>query len=293
VRADSPNLEAFLAAPSEDVAAVAPKTIIFAPGGTRRRAALAGISPQSEAYAHWSRRQMIDCCARWFEHGVEHLFMNVLRPAQLAEIGYYRSRVLNWLDWGLAGDDALADYARNGWRVRLLGAEPIPELRDAARRLLAASSAASGPTLWFFVVPTPDAPLLRLLSAIQQLPEPSLEAIFRTLYGEPIPLATMFVGFGKPLLAPDLLPPLLAGELQCYWHQRPGYDLDAQTLRQIIYDYAYLRSTWVPDKSARYEEILAQRTVWEQPVVLGVGRRVGSFWYPSQPDEQQVAVEKV
>ena len=89
------NLEDFLAAPIEQVAAAAPATMIFAPGGTRRRAALAGISPQSEAYAQWSREQMIACCGRWFEHGIRHLFMNILRPAQLAETGRYRERLLN------------------------------------------------------------------------------------------------------------------------------------------------------------------------------------------------------
>jgi hypothetical protein len=281
-----PTLEAFLSAPAERVAQVAPATMIFAPGGTRRRAALAGISPQSEEYARWSREQMIDCCARWFAHGIQHLFMNVLRPAQLAETGYYRERVLAWLAEGLAGAGPLAEYLARGWRVRLLGAEQLPELRDAADRLQAATPAAPGPTLWFFVVPTPEAPWRWLRSALVQTEHLSSEAIIRRLYGEPVPPATLFVGFGKPMVAPDLLPPLLAGELQCYWTQRPGYDIDQRSIRKIIYDYAYQRTTWVADKSARYEGIAAQRQIWEQPLVLGLGRRVGAFWYPRQEDDQ-------
>jgi hypothetical protein len=276
----SPTLEAFLSAPAERVAQAAPAAMIFAPGGTRRRAALAGISPQSEEYARWSRSEMIDCCARWFEHGVRHLFMNVLRPAQLAETGYYRERVLAWLAEGLAGAGPLADYAARGWRVRLLGAEQLPELRDAAARLRATTPDARGPTLWFFVVPTPEAPWQWLRSALDDVTNPTTEAIVRRLYGEPVPPATLFVGFGKPLVAPDLLPPLLAGELQCYWTQRPGYDMDARSIREIIYDYAYQRTTWMADKSSRYEDIAAQRQIWEQPLVLGLGRRVGAFWYP-------------
>jgi hypothetical protein len=281
-----PTREAFLAAPVEQVAQVAPATMIFAPGGTRRRAALAGISPQSEAYAGWSRAQMIECCARWFEHGVQHLFMNVLRPAQLAETGYYRERVLGWLAEGLAGTGPLADYARQGWRVRLLGAELLPELRQAAERLSAATAAAQGPTLWFFVVPTADTPWQWLRSALDGTSTPTTSEMIQRLYGEAVPLATLLVGFGKPLLSPDLVPPLLAGELQCYWTQRPGYDIDAHTMREIIYDYAYLRTTWVPDKSARYDDIAAQRSIWEQRRVLGLGRRVGSFWYPQAENEQ-------
>jgi hypothetical protein len=232
--ASTPRLEDFLAAPAEQVAAAAPATMIFAPGGTRRRAALAGISPQSEAYAQWSREQMIACCGRWFEHGVRHLFMNILRPAQLAETGRYRERLLDWVEWGVTGADALDDYARRGWRVRLLGAESIPRLAAADACLRAATAGAEGPTLWFFVVPEPDATWRWLLAALQHQEAPSLEEAIRRLYGETVPQATMFVGFGKPLLASDLLPPLLAGQLQCYWTQRPGYDIDAPTLRRMI-----------------------------------------------------------
>lgn len=281
-----PSLEDFLAAPIQRVAALAPATMIFAPGGTRRRAALAGISPRSEAYARWSREQMIACCALWFDHGVEHLFMNVLRPAQLAEVGYYRERVLGWLEEGLAGSAALAEYVRRGWRVRLLGTENLPELQDAAARLRAATLAPQGPTLWFFVVPTPDTPWQWLQAALRHTAAPTVETAVRLLYGEPVAPATLFLGFGKPLLSPDLLPPLLAGELQCYWTQRPGYDLDARIVRRIIYDYAYLRPTWTPDKSSRYDGVPAQRSIWEQPLVLGLGRRVGAFWYPRQEPDQ-------
>src|SRR5690242_4037768 len=56
-----PTIEQFLAAPVEQVAEVAPATLIFAAGGTRRSAALSGLSPQSDDYAYWSRDRMIAC----------------------------------------------------------------------------------------------------------------------------------------------------------------------------------------------------------------------------------------
>ncbi|MBK9711833.1 MAG: hypothetical protein IPO81_10980 [Kouleothrix sp.] len=290
--AATPSLEEFLAAPIEQVAPVAPATLIFAPGGTRRRAMLAGIAPHSEEYARWSREQMIACSALWFQHGVRHLFMNVLRPSQLEEVGYYRRRVLSWLEHGLAGPGPLEDYRRRDWRVRLIGAETLPELHDAAARLREATAQAAGPTLWFLVAPTPDAPWQLLQAALRQAAAPTMAEAIRALYGEPVPPATMFVGFGKPLLAPELLPPLLAGDLQCYWTQRPGYDLDANNLRRILYDYAYVRSTWTADKSSRYDAVPEQRSLWERPLVLGLGRREGAFWYPQQEHDQDRTTEQ-
>jgi hypothetical protein len=29
-----------------------------------------------------------------------------------------------------------------------------------------------------------------------------------------------------------------------------------------------------------------RRALWDRPLVLGLGRRVDSFWYPAQADEQ-------
>jgi len=91
----------------------------------------------------------------------------------------------------------------------------------------------------------------------------------------------------------DLLPPLLAGEVQCYWIQRPGYLYDEQLLRRILYDYAYLRPTWRLDKSSRYDTLEANRSLWQQPLVLGYGKHVGAFWYPELDQDGFIAGEDV
>lgn len=275
-----PNLAEFLVAPVEQVAKAVPTTIIFAPGGTRRSAVLAGIPPHSEDYARWSRERMIECTRLFFHLGARHLFVSLLRPAQLAEVGRYRERVLDWLAWGLAGPDAMADYQRLGWRARLIGAEDIPALHAAAQQLQEATPARWTHTVWWYVSATPDAYWMALLEAAHRARAHTQAEAIRALYGEDIPLAKLCLSFGKPLIAVDMLPLLLADELQCYWTQRPGFMLDEPMLRQIIYDYAYLRSTWTQDKSSRYGEVLAQRSIWERPITLGLGRRVGGFWYP-------------
>src|SRR5262249_933271 len=171
-------------------------------------------------------------------------------------------------------------YRRHGWRARLLGATSLPELRPAADRLLEGSCGPDAHTLWFYAVPEAESTNEWLIEAMRRSRSHRPEQLRLALYGELIPPATLYIGFGQPILVPDLLPPLIAGEAQCYWLQRPGYQIDEAIIRRIFYDCAYLRSTWSQDKSARYHNLEAQRTLWEQPAVLGLGRRVGAFWYP-------------
>jgi hypothetical protein len=276
-----PSIEELLRAPAEQVAAVAATTMFLAPGGTRREAVLAGISPESEAYPYWSHDRMVECIDLLFHLGVRHLFVTALRSAPLAEVGHFRNRLLEWTDQGLAGPQALADYVRMGWRVRLVGVESVPELQATAERLRAATQAHSDHTLWVYVSATPDAHWSALLAAAHRSQAHTRAELVEALYGEDIPPATLCLSWGKPLIAADLIPFLVAEEVQCYWTQRPGFAQGEQTIRRIFYDYAYTRRTWRQDKSERYGDVQAQRSLWEQPRVLGVGRRIGNFWYPA------------
>ena len=76
---------------------------------------------------------MIACFELFFRFGVRHIFNTLIRPNQFAEVGRYRERLLDWLDWGVAGPEALADYARLGWRVRLLGTMSVPAVAGDCR----------------------------------------------------------------------------------------------------------------------------------------------------------------
>jgi hypothetical protein len=277
-----PELEQFLAAPLLDITPLAPATMIFAAGGTRRSAALAGISLESNDYAHWSYGQMNACFDLIFRHGVRHLFTFAIISSQLNEVtAGYRERLLEWVAWGLAGPQAMADYQQLGWRVRLLGSEHLPSLAPVAERLLTETSANGCPTLWWCVVPAPELQWQLLLAAAQTAQARSQKEAIQALYGEEIPLASLYLAFGKPLVSPSLFPPLLVGEMHCYWSQRPGYTLTEKEFRTILYDYAYLRRTWQKDKSGRAEAALSYREAWEQGPILGLGTSLGPFWYPS------------
>ncbi len=40
---------------------------------------------------------------------------------------------------------------------------------------------------------------------------------------------------------------------------------------------------------ARYAEVPGQRDAWERNQILGLGQRLGSFWYPEEPSIHQPA----
>ena len=282
-RPELPSLTDFLDAPRTDVRSVAPPAMMYAAAGTRRSAALAGLGSHSEEYVTSSRRQMMEACALIFDHGVRHIFTVLASPGQFSEVGRYRARLVDWILWGVNGPEATQDFARRGWRVRLLTDPSLPELDELQKKLAAPESAAvvsEGKTLWFLVVPDADAPWRWALDAIHRSGARTQAEAIRALYGEDIPLISLFLGFGKPVIAPELLPPLLGGAVDCYWSQRPGYQLTEAEFRRILYDHAFVRSTWQADKSGRGEEALATRAAWEAGPVLGLGMRLGPFWYP-------------
>lgn len=275
-----PTLDEFLAADLETVRKVAPATVFLAAGGTRRAAKLAGIDTDSDWYPEWSRQQMVNCLDLIFQHGAQHIFVPILTHTNFGEVGHYRKRLLFWIEWGLTGEAALADYARHGWRAKLFDANDVPELIPIAKRLEEQTGGEGKPTVWFNMAPTSEAPWNRIFAAAHRTGAKTRAEVIEALYGEPIPPADLLLGFGKPEVYADLMPPLLIGKMQCYWRQRLGYGMDETFLRTILYDFAYLRKTYRKDKSGRDEAVLAQADIWNNPVTLGLGQQLGPFWYP-------------
>lgn len=276
-----PTLEQFLAAPAEQVRDVAPATLVWMVEGTRRSAALAGIDVQSEEYARWSLSRMTACVRLFFHNGVRHVFTPFLSPSHFAEVTpRYRERLFDYVALLAREQELLEPYIQNGWRVRLLGASSLPELRPTAEALARATPHGEH-TLWCSVVAESGAPWDELLQAAAQSGARTRKDAIRALYGEDIPLATMMVAFGKPLVSPDQVPPLLVGKMDCYWTQRPGYRITERELRTMLHDHAYTRRTFRRDKTGRADEALAFRRAWEEGPTLGLGIRLGPFWFPA------------
>ena len=270
---------AFLAASLTELRPFVPQTAVFSAGGTHRSAALAGLSTDGFAYVQFARAQMIETFDLLFRYGVKHIFTPVSTHVNFGESGMYQTRLLQRVANGVADDDALAVYRQKGWRVRLVGGEDVPELQTAVSRLQQATPTGNH-TLWYTIAPRAEAPWEQILAAAHRTQATTRAELIRELYGEDIPLATMYLGFGKPEIYADLVPPILVGKMQCYIRQKPGYVLSEREWRLILYDYAYTRATWREDKTGRELKALDHREAWENAPILGLGKRLGPFWYP-------------
>ncbi|MEM7115059.1 MAG: hypothetical protein AAF614_21655 [Chloroflexota bacterium] len=261
-----------------------PQTAVFAAGGTRRSAVLAGLSTDGFDYVRFARNQMIDTFSLMFRYGVKHIFTAVSTHANFGEKGAYQSKLLKRVGDGVSEPRVLEQYQKLGWRVRLGGAESVPELQSAAERLIEATPTGDH-TLWYTVAPSSEAPWEHLLATAQHTGATNRADLIRAVYGEDIPLANLYLGFGKPEVYADLVPPLLVGKMQCYFRQRLGYALSEEEWRHILYDFAYTRATWREDKTNREQKAIPFRDEWEKAPILGLGKRLGPFWFPTASND--------
>ncbi|MEZ4659294.1 MAG: hypothetical protein R2911_17160 [Caldilineaceae bacterium] len=276
-----PLLDEFVAGPVENIRQVAPETMVYAPGGTRRSAVFSKIEPWSEKHMVWARTSLIHNIDLIFQHGVRHILAPAVTPTNVQEAHQHRHKLYAMADWVLAGEESLQYYARNGWRVRMVGGENIAELQAAARRLVDNTAQRAEHTLWWLIMPEHNTFWNMLLSSAHRTPFNIREEIVQAIFGEIVPPATLLLAFGKPTFSLGLLPPFLFDEVECYWTQRVGYSLDQEQLRTVFYDYAYLRKTWQPDKLTRAYKATAHQAAWEEGPILGLGMRLGPFWYPA------------
>ncbi|MFT5193424.1 MAG: hypothetical protein ACI9EW_000979 [Cellvibrionaceae bacterium] len=278
----NPTFQEFSSLLNSEVASNVPETVIYSVSGTRRSAVLAGISPNGDEYAAWSRQEMIRCLKIIFEHGVKNVVMPILTPSQFNETtDNYREHLWRWIDWGLVSDKALLEFSNLGWYVNIPFSEFVPELTNARERLSTLEEREGAPRLWIFVTPSHNQLMEWMLQKIQSSgPVANTNEAIKLIYGSFIPPAELYLDFGKPIVSPDLVPPFLGGVMNCYWSQQPGYSLSTESFRTILYDYLYLRKTWQKDKTGRSEQILDNRNDWKKMKVIGLGKKLGPYWYP-------------
>jgi hypothetical protein len=276
-----PTLPEFLAAPRETVAKVAPVSMSYGAGGTRRAAVFAGIEPWSNEFMVWAHERMLTSQALIFQYGVQHLFSPLIVPNNLKEVHRHQAQLFRQIEPVLTRPEAVSRYQALGIRVRLLGGEQVPAIRAIAEKLHALTATNGTQTLYWTVVLDVDDLWAQLFTAVKQSNAHTQAEAIRALYGEDIPPITLYLNHGKPEFSFNTIPPLLLGQAQCYWNQKPGSLLDDTLLRTVLYDYAYLRMTFRADKLARAQAALAHQLVWLSAPMLGLGVRLGPFWYPA------------
>jgi hypothetical protein len=275
------DLQTAMTCSRDRVAAWAPQTVVWAPGGTRRHAIAAGV-PLDNSYIDWAWEQHMRCIKLFFTLGVRTLFAPILGPPQVREVGNYRERLFDTL-WRIADPPSMEIYRRLGIRVRAYGHQRIPGLSDIIAKLVSETAELGPYTLWHtMIVENEEEPFTDALQAARQAGATTLDETVRAYYGEPVPPVDVFIGFGK-LQTGYLMPPLLDRKASLYWTTFPSYMLAETHLRTIFWDYSFARATWIADKSRRYEAVDPRRLqqAAERPGgIIGVGRRDGVFWAP-------------
>ena len=80
------DLQTMLKLPRDQVRELAPQTVVWAAGGTRRQAVIEGVDLEA-GYYDWSWRRQLGGAAQFFELGVQTLFAPILGPPQAREVG--------------------------------------------------------------------------------------------------------------------------------------------------------------------------------------------------------------
>jgi hypothetical protein len=270
----------------ETVATIAPRSMVYAPGGTRRSATFAGIEPWSADYVRLGHKEITKCIDLIFRHGVEHVFTPAIMAGHTSEVGAIEQQLFSTTSSFLT-DPNLLDLVRGyGWRLRIAPSAYAQELRPVIESVERATASDGRHTWWLTITPSTDSWWSTLINLAKGEQVHSRADAILALYGEAIPPITLCLAFGKPMMSADLFPPLLMENVQCYWSQQAGYSLTEQQFRRIVYDYAYLRPTWQKDKTERAKAAVAHQEIWEREVIIGLGKRLGPFWYPDLAQHQ-------
>src|SRR5256885_3759643 len=100
------DLQSMLTLPRDQMRALAPRTVVWAAGGTRRQATLAGMAINA-TYHRWGWQQHLERVALLFDLGVQTLFTPLLGPPQAREIGPYREVLFKQLSQTVGGAESL------------------------------------------------------------------------------------------------------------------------------------------------------------------------------------------
>ena len=258
--------------------------MVYAPGGTRRSATFAGIEPWSAEYIRESQDSFAACLEVIFRYGVEHVFTPMIMSGHTKEVDDIEQELIV-LTGKFATDPHLLNIARShGWRLKLAPSRYADVLEPYVECLQKNSPPNPNHTWWLTITPSYESWWSRLVELAKSEQVSTRADAIRAMYGEDIPPIALCFAFGKPMMSPDLFPPLLMDNVQCYWSQQAGYTLTDLQFRKVLFDYAFLRQTWQKNKTARARVGQLHRQTWEQEVILGLGKRLGPYWYPEFPE---------
>jgi tuberculosinol/isotuberculosinol synthase len=293
------DLEAFTNLSASEIAQLVrpsgPKVCVFPINGTRRWFMLEHVVPEgadwATVYCDVSAERHIDLYRMFFDHGIDTLLTPIFGPDLLERGDEYARMAIEGLVLLATDPRFLAFYRDYDVHVRFYGDYRrffAPTAYDYVSGIFdeaTARTASHSRHRLFFGVCANDAAETVGELAVQYHSEhgclPDKKKLVELYYGETVDSVSLFIGFDKPC-AFDM--PLVAtGSEDLYFTVRPSPYLTSRQLRAILYDHLYSRRTGEVDyASLEAEEWYAMDQFYRTNVdhTLGVGTRVGQFWYP-------------
>lgn len=291
--------ETFLKLASSEVAklvrAAGPQACVFPINGTRRWFMLEHgqdvTDDPIQAYLDISAKQHIEIYRRCFEYGLDTLITPIFGGELFNRGDEYIQKIgAEGLSRLATHPDFLSFYQESNVRVHFYGdhrkqlaGRAFSYISDQFDRI-AETTACNNRFRLFYGVFASDASESIAEITLQHYQKtnrlPTRRDLIELYYGDYIEKANIFIGFEKFNVFDY---PLLGwGEESLYFTVAPSLYLTDRQLRNILYDYLYLRPVQDPD----YAEMSAQdfelmRTYYQhnREATFGVGEMRGGIWY--------------
>lgn len=302
---DDPAMEfnTFLHLSAEEIAQLVrkagPQVCVFPINGTRRWFALEhdskDLSDPITAYMDSSTKAHISLYRLLFDHGLDTLITPTLGSEILLRGEEYMGQIgAEGLARLATGQDFLDFYKEYDVRVHFYGDyrrslegtpyEHLIALFDDATRI---TRNCSSHRLFFGVFAEDGVgPIAQLsIDYFQKSGNaPDQNSLIKLYYGEAIPPATLFIGFGQFWVFD--YPLLSNGAEDLYFTVAPSPYLNEESLRSILYDHLYRRLSKEPDYSA----LSTLERGWlrdfykrNSKKVFGTGKLFSGIWIPQDP----------
>jgi adenosine tuberculosinyltransferase len=293
--------EEFLNLPAQKVAEIVhamlgPQVCVFPVNGTRRWFMLEHASDVQDdwmqAYLDIAGKKHTEIYARCFEHGLDTVVSPVFGGELLNRGEEYVQRVTaDGLSRLATHPDFLSFYKQYQVRVQFYGdyrkqlaGTPFSYLSDQFEHIVRHTEKHHRYRLFYGVYASESTEQVAELTVrhFQKTSQvPTRRDLIELYYGEYIEKANIFIGFEKFNVFDY---PLLGwGEESLYFTVAPSLYLTDRQMRNILYDYLFLRPVQDPDYTEMpAEDFEAMRQFYEtnRETTFGIGEMRGGIWYP-------------
>lgn len=290
--------QAFIHLPAEETARLVQlagtKTCVFPINGTRRWFMLEHMPGPADdfwsVYMDVAGKRHIELYRMMFEHGITYLLTPILGPDILErESSYMVEMALPGMERLVSHPDFLDFYDRYEVRVHFYGdyrKHLKPELADHLDSISERTRRHSKRFLFYGTFANDATETIAQLAIAYHTEHgkpPDKQTLVELYYGEPVPPANLFIGFGK-FSAYDM--PLVAtGFEDLYFMTSPSPYLTEKGLRGILYDHLYSRRGEEEDyKALSPADFDSMRAFFRanQDTTLGIGEKHDRwhFWLP-------------